>query len=118
MQTASKKIVNGWAMYDWANSVYNLVITSTIFPAYYEGITNERSENNVSYVRFLGREFVSTSLYNYAIAIALSIVALMLPITEATKKSLWLFSLRLAAWRVCVCIFLMGHIHCELVLAV
>ena len=39
MQTASKKVVNGWAMYDWANSVYNLVITSTIFPAYYEAIT-------------------------------------------------------------------------------
>ena len=36
MQTASKKVINGWAMYDWANTVYNLVITSTIFPAYYE----------------------------------------------------------------------------------
>jgi MFS transporter, UMF1 family len=80
MQTASKKVINGWAMYDWANSVYNLVITSTIFPAYYEGITNERTENNVSYVRFFGREFVNTSLYNYAIAIALSIVALILPL--------------------------------------
>ena len=34
MQTASKKVINGWAMYDWSNSVYNLVITSTIFPAY------------------------------------------------------------------------------------
>jgi MFS transporter, UMF1 family len=31
MQTASKKVVNGWAMYDWANSVYNLVITTTFF---------------------------------------------------------------------------------------
>ena len=32
MQTASKKVINGWAMYDWANSVYNLVITTTFFP--------------------------------------------------------------------------------------
>ncbi|MBS1654664.1 MAG: MFS transporter, partial [Bacteroidetes bacterium] len=38
MQTASKKIINGWAMYDWGNSAYNLVITSTIFPAYFEAI--------------------------------------------------------------------------------
>ena len=47
MQTASKKVVNGWAMYDWANSVYNLVITSTIFPAYYEAITGDGNENTL-----------------------------------------------------------------------
>lgn len=80
MQTASKKVVNGWAMYDWANSVYNLVITSTIFPAYYEAITAERTENGVAYVRFLGREFVNTSLYNYALAAALLVVAITLPL--------------------------------------
>lgn len=93
MQTASKKVINGWAMYDWANSVYNLVITSTIFPAYYEAITAERTENDVSYVRFLGREFVNTSLYNYALAVALLVVAVMLPLLTSiadyrgTKKS-------------------------------
>ena len=38
MQTAPKKVVNAWAMYDWANSAYNLVITSTIFPAYFEAV--------------------------------------------------------------------------------
>ena len=80
MQTASKKVIHGWAMYDWANSVYNLVITSTIFPAYYEAITTERTENGVAYVRFLGREFVNTSLYNYALAGALLVVAIILPL--------------------------------------
>jgi MFS transporter, UMF1 family len=80
MQTASKKIINGWAMYDWANSVYNLVITSTIFPAYYEAMTKERTDAaGVSYVTFFGREFVNTSLYNYALGIAFIIVALILP---------------------------------------
>ena len=44
MQTASKKVVNGWAMYDWANSSYNLVITSTIFPAYFEAIAVDNKE--------------------------------------------------------------------------
>jgi MFS transporter, UMF1 family len=80
MQTASKKVINGWAMYDWANSVYNLVITSTIFPAYYESMTAEKPENGIYYVKFLGREFVNTSLYNYTIAFALLIVALILPL--------------------------------------
>ncbi|MBY0480513.1 MAG: MFS transporter [Chitinophagaceae bacterium] len=84
MQTASKKVINGWAMYDWANSVYNLVITSTIFPAYYEAVTgdgNDASSNDV--VRLFGREFVNTSLYNYALAIAFLIVAIMSPILSS-----------------------------------
>jgi len=80
MQTASKKVINGWAMFDWANSVYNLVITSTIFPAYYEAMTAERTENGVAYVRFMGREFINTSLYNYALGFALLVVALILPL--------------------------------------
>ncbi len=80
MQTASKKVINGWAMFDWANSVYNLVITSTIFPAYFESIASEHTENGISYVRFMGREFVNTSLYNYALGFALLIVALILPL--------------------------------------
>ena len=45
MQTASKKVINSWAMYDWANSAYNLVITSTIFPAYYDAITSIKNSN-------------------------------------------------------------------------
>src|ERR1700742_3584631 len=77
--TASKKVINGWAMFDWPNSVYNLVITSTIFPAYYEAMTAERTTNGISYVHFMGREFVNTSLYNYALGFALLIVALILP---------------------------------------
>ena len=65
MQTASKRVVNGWAMYDWANSAYNLVITSTIFPSYFEAITGDGNENTKNdIVHFLGRDFVNTSLYN------------------------------------------------------
>ena len=80
MQTASKKVINGWAMYDWANSVYNLVITSTIFPAYYEGITKVNGDDTVM---FLGRKFVNTALYNYAIAFAILVVAILIPILSS-----------------------------------
>lgn len=84
MKTAPKKVITGWAMYDWANSVYNLVITSTIFPAYYEAVTgdgNDTTSNDT--VHLFGREFVNTSLYNYALGIAFLIVACMSPLLSS-----------------------------------
>lgn len=84
MKTAPKKVINGWAMYDWANSVYNLVITSTIFPAYYEAVTgdgNDATANDT--VVLFGREFVNTSLYNYALGIAFLVVAFMSPLLSS-----------------------------------
>ena len=78
MQTASKKVVNGWAMYDWANSVYSLVITSTIFPAYYEGVTTGKIVN------FLGRSFKEPSaLYNYAVAFSFLFIAIISPLMSS-----------------------------------
>ncbi len=81
MQTASKKIVNGWAMYDWANSVYNLVITTTFFPAYYAAVTGlEKFPNGIT---FLGRTFVNTELKDYVLATGFLIVAIMSPILSS-----------------------------------
>lgn len=81
MQTASKKVLNGWAMYDWANSVYNLVITTTFFPIYFIEITKAEPFNG--HVTFLGRTFVNTALYNYALATAYLMVAFTLPILSS-----------------------------------
>ena len=81
MQTASKKVINGWAMYDWANSVYNLVITTTFFPIYYTEMTKVAPYNGV--VHFFGRSFVNTALYNYALAFTYLIVAITLPILSS-----------------------------------
>ena len=67
-------------MYDWANSVYSLVITSTIFPAYYESVTKNNSNNEVI---FLGRKFVNSALYNYALGVAFLIVAIMSPMLSS-----------------------------------
>jgi UMF1 family MFS transporter len=83
MQTASKKVVNGWAMYDWASSSYNLVITSTIFPTYFESIAVDDANISKTTVTFLGRQFENTALYNYAIAIAMFIVAIMSPLLSS-----------------------------------
>lgn len=83
MQTASKKVINGWAFFDWANSVYNLVITTTFFPVYYTEMTSAAPFNGD--VQFLGRTFGNTALYNYALAFAYIIVALMLPILTSVS---------------------------------
>jgi len=83
MQTASKKVVNGWAMYDWASSSYNLVITSTIFPTYFEAIAVDDAAVSKTTVTFLGRQFDNTALYNYAIALSLLVVAIMSPLLSS-----------------------------------
>jgi MFS transporter, UMF1 family len=84
LKTADKKTITGWTMYDWANSAYNLVITSTIFPAYYEAVTGDgNEETSIDYITLFGRTFVNTSLYNYALAIAFIIVALTAPILSS-----------------------------------
>lgn len=81
MQTASKKVINGWAMYDWANSVYSLVITTTFFPAYYAAVTSgEKFKNGIS---FLGRNFVNTELKDYFFAFAYIIIIILSPILSS-----------------------------------
>lgn len=71
-------------MYDWANSVYSLVISSTILPAYYESITGDGNDaTNPDYVHFLGRDFVTSALYNYALAFAMLIVAIVSPLLSS-----------------------------------
>lgn len=74
----NKRTIRAWAFFDWANSAYNLVITSTIFPAYYVAITNNEKTGN--HVTFFGHSFVNTALSDYTLAAAYLIIALLLPI--------------------------------------
>ncbi|MBP7931202.1 MAG: MFS transporter, partial [Chitinophagaceae bacterium] len=79
----NKKIQNAWTMYDWANSTYNLVITSTIFPAYYVAITTNSNPNELAYVDFFGIKVINTALQNYALAFVFLIVAFTSPILSS-----------------------------------
>ena len=81
MQTASKKIVNGWAMYDWANSVYNLVITTTFFPAYFAAVTSLK--NFPDGIEFMGRHFVNTELKDYVLSFGFLIIAILSPVLSS-----------------------------------
>jgi UMF1 family MFS transporter len=70
------KTVRAWYMYDWANSVYSLVITSSIFPIYYKAVT---TTNGSDQVQFLGYNLQNSVLYSYALSFSFLMVALMLP---------------------------------------
>jgi len=78
-----KKVIRSWAFFDWANSAYNLVITSTIFPAYYTIITSDKDDSTIDYVTFFGGKFVNSALYSYAMAFAFLIIALVSPILSS-----------------------------------
>ena len=80
-----KKTINAWCMYDWANSVYNLVITTTFFPIYFASIT--KSAYGESSVPFLGRTFKNTALYDYSLAAAYLVIAIMLPVLSSIADS-------------------------------
>jgi len=72
------KTINAWCMYDWANSVYSLVITSAIFPVYYQAVTTAADGNDK--VNFLGVEMVNSVLYSYALSFSFLIIAPLLPL--------------------------------------
>ncbi len=72
----SPKLINAWAFYDWANSVYSLVIATAVFPIYYESVTS----GNDGIVNFLGTSFHNTTLLSYSLSISFLIVAFLSPI--------------------------------------
>lgn len=79
------KTVQAWCMYDWSNSVYNLVITSTFFPIYFLGVTKASFGENT--VPFLGGTFKNSSLYDFTLAFAYLTMALLLPILTSIADS-------------------------------
>ena len=78
----NKKIIKAWTFYDWANSVFPLVITSAIFPNFYDYVTtHDEAKNMIGHtVTFMGRQFENQNIYTFVYAFALSIVVIMTPI--------------------------------------
>lgn len=91
----NRRLIRSWSMFDWANSAYNLVITSTIFPAYYTAITQTAEKGDV--VSFFGFEVVNTALSNFALAFSYLFMACVLPFlssyadVQGKKKTMMMF---------------------------
>jgi UMF1 family MFS transporter len=81
LEKGDKKIINAWAFYDWANSSYPLVITSAIFPIFYESATTTVVDGKSSdMVSLFGIAFHNTELYSYVVALSFVIVSFTAPI--------------------------------------
>jgi MFS transporter, UMF1 family len=82
MAEPDKKIIRAWTFYDWANSAYPLVITSAIFPIFYENVTSIKADGKVlsDKVFLFGREFINTELYSYVVALSFIIVSISSPL--------------------------------------
>ncbi len=70
---AWNKVQRRWAFYDWANSVYSLVISTAIFPIYFNSVSPAQ-------VDFLGAQMPSSALYSYVLAFSFFLVALLSPL--------------------------------------
>ncbi len=68
-----KKVIRAWALFDWANSAYSLVISTAIFPIYFLAVAPEQ-------INILGRNFSNSSVYSYSISLAYILIALVAPI--------------------------------------
>ncbi len=79
LRRGDKKLINAWAFYDWANSVYALVISTAVFPIYYSEITESFADSN-NQISFLFTEWNPTTLYSYILAFSYLIVAFLSPI--------------------------------------
>ena len=75
LKKGSRKLINAWAFYDWANSVYPLVVSSAIFPIYYGSLF---SENNM--ISFFQYEIKNTAMISFVTAAAFLIVAFISPL--------------------------------------
>jgi UMF1 family MFS transporter len=83
LQKGDKKLINAWTFYDWANSSYPLVITTAIFPIFYEAHTSVKDAAGKvisDKVSLFGMEFINTELYSYVVALSFVIVSLSSPV--------------------------------------
>jgi len=114
------KTIRAWTFYDWANSVFPLVITSAIFPNFYDYVTTHQGKEFIGHtVTFFGREFENQNIYSFVYAFALSIVVLIAPILSGiadylgNKKRFLQFFCYLGSIS-CMCLFFFSREHLEL----
>jgi MFS transporter, UMF1 family len=81
LQKGDKKLLNAWAFYDWANSVYSLVIASAIFPIFYEALFPENNPN----IHVFGTNFKNSALISFVTAFAFLVVAFISPLLSGVS---------------------------------
>lgn len=99
LQKGDKKLLNAWAFYDWANSVYTLTIASAVFPIFYEALFADRDH----YIDVFGMHLKNSALISFITAMAFLVVSVMSPLLSGiadyvgNKKSFMKFFCYLGA---------------------
>ncbi len=78
LEKNNKRLINAWASFDWSNSVYNLIITTAIFPIYYLGVTESAFGGET--VQFFGLTVTNSVLYSYAISFSFLVIVFLAPV--------------------------------------
>ncbi len=129
VEKSDKKVVRGWVFYDWANSVYNLVISSAIFPIYYNTVMEDRflKENGWETlpegvevtVEFFGIPIVASALMSFVMSASFLTVSILSPMLSGiadiagNKKSFMRFFNYLGALS-CISMFWFDDVSVEL----
>jgi len=123
IKNGNKTVKNAWAFYDWANSVYPLVITTAIFPLFYENyavhdtLTIDGTENKVVY--FFGWEVINTALVSIVTASYFLLLCVFLPLLSGIadfagkKKAFLRFFCYLGSFA-CISLYFFDIDHLEL----
>lgn len=99
LQKGDKKLLNAWAFYDWANSVYTLTIASAVFPIFYEALFSDRDH----YIDVFGLHLKNSALISFTTAAAFLVVSFISPLLSGiadyvgNKKSFMKFFCYLGA---------------------
>ncbi len=78
LEKNNTRLINAWASFDWSNSVYNLIVTTAIFPIYYLSTTNIAFGGDT--VQFFGISVVNSVLYSYAISFSFLVIVFLAPV--------------------------------------
>jgi UMF1 family MFS transporter len=131
MEKGDKRIIRGWVFYDWANSVYNLVISSAIFPIFYDNITKKKYadslcletkhllKDEIIEVSFFGIKLSSSVLFTFTLSASFLVVSFLSPLLSGvadytgSKKKFLRFFCYLGAFS-CISLYFFNPARIEL----
>ena len=121
MEKTPEQVKKAWTMYDWANSVYSLVITTAIFPIFFNALTSDRNEAGEiinDTVIFWGRELINTQLYSYVLGASFLFVIIASPflsgMADVTGRKLQLMKIFCYSGAIgCISLYFFNPAHLE-----
>lgn len=98
-----KKTIRAWALFDWANSAYSLVISTAIFPIYYISMSPDT-------LHVFGSKVSNSALYSFSISFSYVFIALIAPILagvadHSNKRLFFLKTFTTIGAIACACLY-------------